>query len=163
MYMTIIVLEGVDGSGKSAVAKMLADALGFQLRHYPVDIEKAKLDDPSEGTDFAMAVDMITHIPSEGDWVLDRYYHSHYAYGGRFTPLLKRLLPKPDYSFLIDVDPLESFIRCQKRGNDTDISVAKRQEIRRRYHELEFTGVLSGLLNPTELLNTILGITTFNP
>lgn len=161
--MTIIVLEGLDGAGKSTVAKMLADAVGFQLRHYPVDIEKAKLDYPSEDTDFAMAVDMITHIPSEGDWVLDRYYHSHYAYEGRYTPVLKRSLPKPDYSFLIDVDPLESFLRCQKRGKDTDISVAKRQEIRRRYHELEFTSVLPGHLNPQELLNIILKITYWYP
>lgn len=158
MYMTIIVLEGVDGSGKSTVTKMLADALGFQLRHYPVDLEKAREFSPGSGTDFAMAVDMVTNPPLDGDWVLDRYYYSHYAYGGRFTPLLKRLLPKPDYSFLVDVDPIESFIRCQKRGNDTDISVAKRQEVRSRYHELEFTHVLPGHLNPQELLDTILEI-----
>lgn len=161
--MTIIVLEGLDGAGKSTVAKMLADALGYQLRHYPVDLEKALKFSPASGTDFAMAVDMVTHPPTEGDWVLDRYYHSHYAYGGRFFETLKQDLPKPDYSFLIDVDPLDSFMRCLERGDDQDISVQSRQDIRKRYHELEFTEVLSGLLNPTELLNTILGITTFNP
>lgn len=161
--MTIIALEGLDGSGKSTVAKMLADALGYQLRHYPVDLEKAKQFSPASSTDFAMAVDMLTNPPLDGHWVLDRYFYSHYAYGGRFTDQLRELLPTPTYCFLLDVDPYESYLRCQKRGNDTDISIDMRQDIRNRYHELPYTRVLPGHLTPTEILNSILDVTTFNP
>lgn len=163
--MTIIVLEGLDGSGKTTLGKQLAKTLGFNYRHYPVGIERAKLYFPESPLDLAMAIDMLTHPPNdlEGGWVLDRYYYSHYAYGGRFTDFLREVMPPPTYCFLLDVDPYDSYLRCQQRGDDTDITIEKRQDIRNLYHDLPYSKVIPGHLTPTEILNTILDITTFNP
>lgn len=141
--MTIIVLEGLDGSGKTTLAHALADTIGYQYRHYPVDLERQKANIPaSYGTDYMMMRDMLDNPPDPlTDWVLDRYVPSHKAYGGRFGWNLSTM-PLADLSFLIQVDPQVSLDRCRLRGNDTDITLAQRIEIAQRYSEMQWTATI---------------------
>ena len=76
----IIVVEGIDGTGKTTVSKKVADSIGFNYRHYPVDYphwynivqDKQK----------AMALDLLSNaVDPYTSWILDRYLPSSKVYG----------------------------------------------------------------------------------
>lgn len=159
--MAIIVLEGLDGSGKTGLGLRLAEVLGYVYRHYPVDLEKAKRTNPGKSLDFYMAVDMLMNPPDiSQNWVLDRYYHSHTAYGGSYSAFLENgQLPKPDYTFLLAVDPQTSFNRCSSRGDDTDISVDQRKIILERYiKNYTYTSLIPGSFTQSESLMHVINV-----
>jgi Thymidylate kinase len=161
--MTIIVIEGLDGAGKTTLATKLAEVLGYNYRHYPVDLEAAQKLHPGKNLDFYLIIDMLNNPPDpKQNWVVDRYYQSHGAYGGRYCQTLTIaleltcMLPKPDFSFLLDVDPLESFNRCAAIGKDTDITVKQREAIAERYRlDYEWTSVIPGYMNPLGALKRV--------
>lgn len=126
----LIVIEGVDGAGKSTLALKLAHLLRYRYRHYPTsDIKQI----PRYPRDAAYALDMVANPPSTDNMVVDRYYYSHIAYGGKYGDYLKAKLPKPNLAFLINISAEESYQRCATRGDDLDIKVEARKQIIDRY------------------------------
>ena len=156
--MAIIVLEGLDGAGKTTLGKQLAEKLGYTYRHYPVNLKKVRALYPDECTEFLMAMDLTMHPPDPSkNWVLDRYIASNMAYGkGVHYKKLLEVLPAPDISFLIDVDPAVSLERCEKRGNDLDITLERRHQIRERYLQWGFTATIPGDFSIEDTLKTLL-------
>jgi dTMP kinase len=129
----LIALEGIDGSGKSTQARILADRLGALLTHEPGatalgrDLRALLLDPahpaPSVRTEaLLMAADRAQHAEevlrpalSAGRWVVtDRYSGSTLAYQGWGRGLetgpLRALVEwateglEPDLSILVDLD-----------------------------------------------------------
>lgn len=135
----IITLEGLDGAGKTTLGRLMAEVLGYQYIHYPTP-DLALL--PRVPRDAAYALDMLGNpLDPAKDWVVDRYYHSHIAYGGKYGDYLKAKLPPPDYTFLIDLSAQESLERCQVRGDDLEITLDMREKIRYRYLQLGLTPI----------------------
>jgi len=127
----LITLEGIDGSGKSAIAGLLCKELSE--RGYPVTcsyeprFEEYKRLIRGLGEDresiyvetMLFAADRLLHYSRilrpallKGHIVIvDRYYHSSLAYqGARGVPLewirsLNRFVPRPDMAIYLDVDP----------------------------------------------------------
>ncbi|MFH0862471.1 MAG: dTMP kinase [Candidatus Altiarchaeota archaeon] len=127
-----IVLEGVDGSGKSTHARLLADWLrgrgkGVFLTMEPTDGKIGKLIrevlsgrihvDP-KALALLFCADRVEHVRqinealSKGDTVIsDRYFHSTVAYQAaqgvdrNWLIQLNRFVIEPDLVILLDVDP----------------------------------------------------------
>lgn len=74
----IILLEGVDGTGKTTLAEALSSRLGFPIYKSPVSpiqgqsVEQSQRDDLIALTAFTLA---------DADVILDRFHPSEYAYG----------------------------------------------------------------------------------
>ena len=128
-----IVLEGIDGSGKTTLARSLKDRLeakGFrtQLTAEPTSgtigslLRSEKVDDPKAETllfiaDRSCHTSEISKLLDDGISVIsDRYYASTLAYqsaaleGPSFDyPLLEEMnravIRKPDITILLDLDP----------------------------------------------------------
>lgn len=130
----LIVFEGIDGCGKSTVAKAVAEALGDRavLTREPTDswigeaVRKGDPDDISPFTDALLfmadrarhTVEMAALVKEGRTVVCDRYYHSTVAYqaaslrrkglGDHFAWLLDsntRISIKPDVTFLLVLPP----------------------------------------------------------
>lgn len=144
----IIVIEGIDGSGKTTLAKYMAHRLGWQYRHYPYRLDS---DLVKQNLQKAMAKDLLCNPPYRSqDWVLDRYLPSSHAYGmpSDLLDSLTAQLPKPDFSVLLDISAVMSVSRCQQRPDYDPLgydlaSVGKKQEIIDKYHELDFDLVIN--------------------
>lgn len=130
----LIAIEGIDGSGKSTQARLLADALGALLTHEPGATAlgrqlRSLLLEPSDAPISAraealvMAADRAQHVAEvilpaleAGRWVVtDRFSASTLAYQGHGRGLeveeLRLLVAwaagglEPDLTVLVDVDP----------------------------------------------------------
>jgi dTMP kinase len=130
----LIALEGIDGSGKSTQARLLAESLGALLTHEPGATELGRalrrlLLDPAGPEPLAraeallMAADRAQHVEevvrpalAGGRWVVsDRYSGSTLAYQGWGRGLppgpLRQMVAwaagdlEPDLSVLVDVSP----------------------------------------------------------
>ena len=141
-----IVVEGIDGCGKSTAAKVLADRLGKDvvLTREPTDswIGAAVRDGGEEASSpyldaLLFMADRAQHTLEIADWVqkgltvvCDRYYHSTVAYqtaflkgkslGDNFDWLLdanRRISIHPDITFLLLLDPERALERAGGRGN----------------------------------------------
>ena len=141
-----IVLEGIDGSGKSSVAKAVAEAIGERavLTFEPTDswigaaVRQGAGKEVSPYTDALLFMAdraqhtlEIANLVKEGRLVVsDRYYHSTVAYqtaalkaagkGDNFDWLLDantRISLRPDITFIVFVDPELALERVGKRGS----------------------------------------------
>ena len=113
----IIVVEGIDGTGKTTVSKKVANSIGFNYRHYPVDYsywynivqDKQK----------AMALDLLSNaVDPYTNWILDRYLPSSKVYGMSYLlyNTVKNLIPPADYNILLWCDPNVAYKRMLSRG-----------------------------------------------
>ena len=156
-----IVLEGIDGSGKTTLARSLKDRLeakGFrtQLTAEPTSgtigslLRSEKINDPKAETllfiaDRSCHTSEIIDLLDKGISVIsDRYYASTLAYqsaaleGPSFEyPLLeemnKAVIREPDITILLDLDPEVSAGRVSSRGEQ--ISKFERLEFQRRVRD----------------------------
>lgn len=143
----IVVLEGIDGSGKTTLAKRLSRDIGFNYIHFPVDVD---LTLPHDELQQAMADDLLKNAPvmQSGDWVVDRFWQSSYAYGMPTSMLLGVLSDLPEYkslSIYFDIPALVSLTRCLDRGNMDKFDKApieERQRLIKRYSELQWDCVI---------------------
>lgn len=137
-----IVLEGIDGSGKTTIASMLVrklSELGYNVAYTyePTDSEitmliRTKYDelrDPYIDT-LAFALDRLLHVKAEIRpllekgfvVVLDRYFYSSIAYqvacGApmEWVVEVNRWAPKPDLAIYLDVEP-EVALQRKARGS----------------------------------------------
>lgn len=143
----LIVLTGIDGSGKTTAAQALVDAArqtgnsALFLPNYAgrrrISLMSAALGVrmPARLADFIeTAVRTFNVLNShrrawrfQGLAVMDRHLHCQLAlrkmHGlprGRFLPFLIRTLPQPDLVIYLDVDPHEAHARVVARGTDSE-------------------------------------------
>lgn len=141
-----IAIEGMDGVGKTTVAKKLSDILGFKLVEKPLHY---LFDENNELTNYVKFRDYI-NLQVDNDalraWfyglgniflyhqfkgeniITDRHFVSNYYWcGGEETECIFQcmigILGKPDFTFLLYASEEEGAIRIKNRGiNDPDIS-----------------------------------------
>lgn len=141
-----IIIEGIDGTGKSTLVKLVADALVARgrdvlLTHEPTDLPSGKLilerlstrgfkATPHEWlgmfvTDRRMNVDTIVKpaLKQGKDVIQDRSMYSTLVYQGAMgvpeTEILKRhegWHPKPDLLVILDIAPRFGLARTRKRS-----------------------------------------------
>jgi len=140
----LIVLEGIDGSGKTTQARLLAGALrraGLEALSFREPTrgrwgreikEKARRPDsltPEEelalflkDREEDVARNILPSLRRKKAVVLDRYYYSTIAYQGakgisraRIRRLNERFAPGPDLIFILDVDPGRGLGRIKGR------------------------------------------------
>lgn len=150
---TLIAFEGLDGSGKSTQARLLADALTSAgrrvvLTREPTDGAWGTLirSTAREGRRLApldelhaFLQDRTEHVSrviqpalERGDVVItDRYYHSTIAYqGSTFLPVElrqtnERAFPQPDLVVYLRIDPAAALARIGARGAATSFEAEK--------------------------------------
>lgn len=153
-----IVIEGIDGTGKSTQARLLAEWLREQGREVVLDFEPTrgphgmKLRESFTGGRLAPedelalfiadreehVAQVITPSLAEGKVViLDRYYFSNMAYQGAigFDPQEIRrrneaFAPVPDLLFILDLDTDTALARIGGRGDETN-EFEKREDLER--------------------------------
>ncbi len=158
---TFIVFEGLDGSGKSTCAALLAERLGAVLMTTPSAGVRRYRDDLIESfgpcqearqlfylaTVFAASIEVSRHLDDGRSVVLDRYFLSTQAYAAfRGSQLevddVQRLLVPADWTIYIDTPLATRVERLAKRGTsaaDLETLTAEadawlREEHRRRAH-----------------------------
>lgn len=160
--MTIIVIEGIDGSGKTTLAKALAKELGYNYRHYPYDLDKSLA---QKNLQLAMAYDLVENKPDpKQDWVLDRYTQSSRVYGMPYNLYLQTVsrIPRADISVLLNVSANVSLERAIARGLDDPLgydlaSVGYKQELIDSYLKLNWDVIIDvDLLTPQEVYTELL-------
>jgi len=144
-----IVFEGIDGSGKSTVARAIASLLGegsAVLTEEPTKswlgnaVRKSHQMRENPVTEaFLFMADRASHNEKIKKWlsdglsvVCDRYYHSTVAYQSAaiadrddsdpFDWLLEinqRISIEPDLVFLLDIDPKTALARVNRRGEQS--------------------------------------------
>ena len=137
-----IVLEGVDGTGKTTLAKRLADLVGDAVvTSEPTSgrigsaLRSGELGDiPPAAEALLFAADRAIHtaeiekVLESGRWVVcDRYMGSTVAYQSAsmgedadiewLIGMQKNAVIEPDATFLLDMDPEESLRRVDSRGD----------------------------------------------
>ncbi|MET3949988.1 AAA family ATPase [Arthrobacter sp. UYEF36] len=166
----LIVLTGIDGSGKTTAARALVGAarnagkgalfLGNYAGRRQMSLLSARLGVhlPSRLADFLeTAVRTFNVLNSHrrakrfpGLVVMDRDLHCQLAlrqmHGlprGHVLPYLIRALPQPDLLIYLDVDPREAHARVLARGTDSE-RLEDLESLRKAYHSLpEFPGFTS--------------------
>lgn len=162
----LIVLTGIDGSGKTTAARALVSAAlaegrdALLLSNYAgrrrMSLLSAKfgvqlppkLADAVESTIRAVNV-LVSHARASrfpGLTVMDRHLHCQLALRqarglprGRVLPLLLRMLRQPDLVIYLDVDPERAHERIVARGTDEE-TLADLTSLRDAYRSLpEFT------------------------
>jgi thymidylate kinase len=159
--MTIIVIEGIDGSGKTTLAKRLATELGYTYRHYPYDLDQ-KL--ANHNLQLAMAYDLIENPPTpDQDWVLDRYLPSSLVYGMPLNLYLQTAnrLPMANISILLDVSAQVSLDRAIARAEVDPLgydlaSLGVKQELINGYHQLGWDIVINANLTQNMVYSQLL-------
>ncbi len=138
--MAFVAIEGIDGSGKSTVIRLLADTLprvyvtrepsggpiGRLIREWAL---RGGSVDPYVDT-LLFAADRIEHYRREIEpklrenflVVTERYIESSIAYQGAagvpidFIKYINSLVPKSDLTVILDVDPQIAIARIARRG-----------------------------------------------
>lgn len=166
----LIVLTGIDGSGKTTAARALINAarstgnralfLGNYAGRRQMSLICARLGihlPPRLADVLETAVRtfnvLISHLRARrfpGLVVMDRDLHCQLAlrrmHGlprGRVLPFLIRALPRPDLLIYLDLDPREAHARILARGTDSE-RLEDLEALREAYRSLpEFTGFIS--------------------
>ena len=114
-----VVIEGVDGTGKSTLAAKLANHLGatltFEPSYGPIGwwVRKNLSDLPAVALPYLFAADRAQHVTetiapalAAGEMVIcDRYIPSSVAYQGQDAIVLNTSFPVPDLTILLTVPP----------------------------------------------------------
>lgn len=146
-----IVLEGIDGSGKTTLSENLIHALNsletksirfseptkFESGIYIRKFLKGEIElSPTEqmeafllDREASVNVNILPALHSKKIVVLDRYYYSTAAYQASekisaediLLLNLQKNFPKPDLLFFIDVKPEEAIKRIQQRGTTKEV------------------------------------------
>jgi len=153
-----IVIEGIDGTGKSTQARLLAEWFREQGREVVLDFEPTrgphgmKLRESFTGGRLAPEEELALFIADREEHVaqvitpslaagkvviLDRYYFSNMAYQGAigFDPQEIRdrneaFAPVPDILFILDLDTDTALARIGGRGDETN-EFEKREDLER--------------------------------
>ncbi|MCB1143575.1 MAG: dTMP kinase [Leptospiraceae bacterium] len=146
-----LVLEGIDGSGKTTLISKLSESLqkngipvdqyfeptkrdtGLRIRQFlsgeislnPEEQIEAFIEDRKESVKYHI----IPSLQKGNSVLLDRYYYSTAAYQGneKITPQeilnrnIKEGFPSPDYLFFLDVSPEESIRRIAQRNESREV------------------------------------------
>lgn len=132
----LIVLEGIDCSGKSTIAKLLADKLGYEHEHEPTftsveadNLNFKNMDDWQR--EFMFAIDRYKHqgVLNSYNVVLDRYVLSGLAYANYFgceaRPMVKsiynmeNIFKRPRQIQFLKMDPKICFeINESRKGTE---------------------------------------------
>ncbi len=126
----LITLEGVDGTGKSSAAKMLADSLGFKFASTPgpeyLPVRKfAAANKYSAYHYYLSSCYYVSDMAGKIDIVCNRYIHSTLAYNWPFDREIPddifghfEGLRKPDKSFLLCAsdDIRRERMSCRKKN-----------------------------------------------
>jgi len=180
----LIVLTGIDGSGKTTAARALVDAarragqgalfLGNYAGRRQMSLISARLGVhlPPRLADFLETTVRTFNVLNahrrarrfSGLVVMDRDLHCQLAlrqlHGlsrGRVLPFLIRALPQPDLVIYLDVDPHEAHARVLARGTDSE-RLEDLQSLDEAYHSLpEFPrfAVLPADGQPSEVLTRL--------
>lgn len=167
--MVFVVIEGIDGSGKSTQVRMLCERLAAEGRNViqtkePTDgpigtLAKSMLKDraPFYGLTLQLlfAADRSEHMKGlksavasrSAVVVSDRYYHSTIAFGEalginrEYLEKINAAFPKPDIAFVLDIGVEEALRRISAR---TKPGALERREIMRKAYRSyrKFTGVV---------------------
>ena len=143
----IIVLTGIDGSGKSTAARALVSSVRAQggrallLSNHAgrrvMSLLAARLGvrlpaKPADAVETALRVGnvLVSHLRAgrfDGLVVMDRHLHCQLALRsanglprGRFLPWLLARLPQPDAVFHLAIEPAEAHRRIVSRGTDSE-------------------------------------------
>jgi len=149
----MIVIEGIDGSGKTTVAKHIAKKYNLPFYKFPVYKDFKILKDFLEGkkalkeeATFLLFLANILINTKEQKAVYDRYVFSSIAYAHSLdiekAVKIVNSLPflKPELLIYLDVDPLTAVKRKigqKKRGKNRKVSIRENEEVltivRKRY------------------------------
>ncbi len=179
-----IVLEGIDGCGKTTIAKLLAPRLKALVTREPTstgsgkkihDILRHRVKAPSS-VEFQKLYITDRHehlkrviLPALAlgkNVICQRYVLSTFAYGMAFGVAyedMKHQVPKPDITFLLDLPATEAMKRIvsRKQSNEYFEKLKKLEKVRRQYRLLakhkEFGKiiVLNALQTPHVLISKI--------
>lgn len=137
-----LAIDGLDGSGKSTVARALADDLrsrgvSVTVREHPGDgrwgrLAKRSLLGRGRVSKASSAVFLFLDMLSTGrkvrkgeDVIAVRYTLSSCYLDGRVSKVvhwgLKALLPEPDLMILLDIDPSRALSRVCDRGDEEEM------------------------------------------
>ena len=137
-----LAIDGLDGSGKSTVARALADDLrsrgvSVTVREHPGDgrwgrLAKRSLLGRGRVSKASSAVFLFLDMLSTGrkvrkgeDVIAVRYTLSSCYLDGRVSKVvhwgLKALLPEPDLMILLDIDPSRALSRVGDRGDEEEM------------------------------------------
>ncbi|MEM1688689.1 MAG: hypothetical protein QXV16_01570 [Candidatus Anstonellales archaeon] len=145
-----IALEGIDGAGKTTIARILANRLNIKYLKFPrydfIPIIKKhisgeiRLDDRT--TTLLFLADIIDGINNENNYIADRLFFSTIAYSKLNLDMLVELIlelsiPFPEYTIYLDIDLDTALKRVSRKyeiteyDRDIDLlnSVKKRYEI----------------------------------
>jgi len=183
MKGVFIVIEGIDGSGKTEISKRLANKLKDLTREKiiytqePYSNELRKLSNDLETQDgyeltLLFSLDRAKHVREvilpniiSGNIVIsDRYYYSTIAYqGAMFVNIewireVNKYFPKPDFAFLLKVPPEI----CGKRKEAVGRKMKENEMFRRILHEaneiyldLEREGEMIGINGELDIDSTL--------
>ncbi|MEM7183605.1 MAG: dTMP kinase [Spirochaetota bacterium] len=155
MKYKFIVVEGFDGSGKSTIAKWLADTMGYEYHKTPMGIfaklrshfdqEDSNLQERYcfYAADCMRASLYIQEQLNKGQpIVLDRYYYSTISYHESKQPGISKLLPgifqpllKPDLILYIKTNYQLTLKRMQQRQNLADDELFLTEEHYDKIHQ----------------------------
>ena len=141
----LIAIEGIDGAGKTTIAKFLRDEL--EKRSYSVVLLKEPTDgehgrkikeaekrfEPEEELKLFLLDrkedverNILPALKNGKVVIMDRYYISSMAYQGargldmyEIQKVNEEIAPKPDLVIILDVSPHEGLRRVGRRGNRT--------------------------------------------
>lgn len=115
----IIVIEGIDGTGKTTVSEKVATDIRFNYRHYPVNFRYWY--NIVHNKEDAMYVDLLYNaVDPYTNWILDRYLPSSKVYGTspQLYNTIETLMPPANYNILLCCDPTVAYKRMLDRGLD---------------------------------------------
>jgi dTMP kinase len=123
--MTSILIEGIDGSGKTTLAKTLAEELNFYYLKFPTEFYYKNATKSALANAHLHMVDFYNNAEFIliNNVVLDRYLPSHLAYeiltnGGPDTKNWLDIsvnLPIPNYTFYLNIDVKNVWKRLETR------------------------------------------------
>lgn len=162
----LIVIEGIDGAGKSTQAKILKERLeknGYDVillkeptsskwgKEIKEISKKAKSIDPKKELELFLKdrkinvkKNILPALQKNKIVILDRYYISTIAYQGArgldkksIKEKNESFAPKPDLLFILDIDPLESLNRLKREKEILFENENFLREVRKNFLEIK--------------------------